>query len=327
MYTQPADLPNHRIAAAVRDGWGIDADNVTHAAVGFGSHHWVVESAGRRWFVTVDSVEAGPCADDGPPRRVRLGAALATARLLRDLGLHFVVAPVPTSTGDLLIPVGGSYVAALYPYIEGAALDWGPYPDAASRTAVLDHLIALHTAPRRARHAVLADDLSIPCRDRFDEAASATAAPWTGGPFAEAARRLLYDRSEVVARALARYDRLASAAMSGIDRYVVTHGEPHRGNTIVTDDGVVLIDWDTVLLAPPERDLWWLAREDRDLIGRYVDRTGVMIDPDALDLHRRRWDLTDITLFTVHLYGQHEDDEDSRTVWDAYADALARLDS
>ncbi|MPZ79263.1 MAG: phosphotransferase [Actinophytocola sp.] len=40
------------------------------------------------------------------------------------------------------------------------------------------------------------------------------------------------------------------------------HGEPHRGNTITTPNGVVLIDWDTTLIAAPERDLWALVGED-----------------------------------------------------------------
>ena len=38
--------------------------------------------------------------------------------------------------------------------------------------------------------------------------------------------------------------------------WVVTHGEPHPVNVMQTDAGRVLIDWDTVAIAPPERDLW-----------------------------------------------------------------------
>ena len=42
-------------------------------------------------------------------------------------------------------------------------------------------------------------------------------------------------------------------------RFVVTHGEPHRGNTLVTDTGVVLVDRDICLLAPPERNVGLVA--------------------------------------------------------------------
>ena len=39
----------------------------------------------------------------------------------------------------------------------------------------------------------------------------------------------------------------------------MTHGEPHAGNVMRTDEGRLLVDWDTVALAPPERDLWMLV--------------------------------------------------------------------
>ncbi len=34
---------------------------------------------------------------------------------------------------------------------------------------------------------------------------------------------------------------------------VLTHGEPHPGNTLMTNGGWVVVDWDTTLIA--ERDL------------------------------------------------------------------------
>ena len=54
----------------------------------------------------------------------------------------------------------------------------------------------------------------------------------------------------------------------------MTHGEPHRGNIVVTDAGVVLVDWDTCLLAPPERDVWLVAGEEPGILEDYERRTG-----------------------------------------------------
>jgi spectinomycin phosphotransferase len=36
---------------------------------------------------------------------------------------------------------------------------------------------------------------------------------------------------------------------------VLTHGEPHPANLLSAGGSLLLIDWDTVGLAPPERDL------------------------------------------------------------------------
>jgi spectinomycin phosphotransferase/16S rRNA (guanine(1405)-N(7))-methyltransferase len=108
------------------------------------------------------------------------------------------------------------------------------------------------------------------------------------------------------------------------ERFVVTHGEPHRGNTITTANGVMLVDWDTVLLAPPERDLWWLARDDVTIVDDYEHRTRTAVDTAALEQYRLRWDLTDLALFTAQLHDPHEDNEDTRTAWDALAAYLDR---
>jgi aminoglycoside phosphotransferase (APT) family kinase protein len=54
----------------------------------------------------------------------------------------------------------------------------------------------------------------------------------------------------------------ACGRAAGPDR-VITHGEPHPGNLMVTDRGPVLIGWDTVGLARPERDLWWVLGDPR----------------------------------------------------------------
>ena len=54
---------------------------------------------------------------------------------------------------------------------------------------------------------------------------------------------------------------------------VVTHGEPHPGNLITTSSDVVVVDWDTVALSHPERDLWMIAGANEDVVTRYRDLT------------------------------------------------------
>ena len=86
--------------------------------------------------------------------------------------------------------------------------------------------------------------------------------PWTGGPFSEPAR-------QVLARHAARMVELLAWPTGSPPRWrhasapwVITHGEPHAGNVMRAADGHLLVDWDTVALAPPERDLWMVAGDD-----------------------------------------------------------------
>ena len=76
--------------------------------------------------------------------------------------------------------------------------------------------------------------------------------------------------------------------------WVLTHGEPHRANTVLTATGVVLVDWDTCLLAPRERDLWMLVGEDPGILAVHAARTGTALDPRLLEAFRLRWDLADV---------------------------------
>ncbi|MET0324554.1 MAG: hypothetical protein ABW219_04965 [Ilumatobacteraceae bacterium] len=56
--------------------------------------------------------------------------------------------------------------------------------------------------------------------------------------------------------------------------------------TLDTAAGVVLIDLDAVLVAPPERDLWALAHEDPGVLDAQCARTGVRYVHELRGIHR-----------------------------------------
>ena len=85
-------------------------------------------------------------------------------------------------------------------------------------------------------------------------------------------------------------DRLAAESRRAA-HWVITHGEPHAGNVMRTANGHVLVDWDTVALAPPERDLWMVAGNDT---ASYTRATGHEPDAVAIDYFRLTWDLKDL---------------------------------
>jgi spectinomycin phosphotransferase len=113
-----------------------------------------------------------------------------------------------------------------------------------------------------------------------------------------------------LAELLALADRLSAEAQTRGGRWVVTHGEPHAGNVIRTSAGRVLVDWDTVAIAPPERDLWMLV--DRGEPGdRYVRATGGPINEAALDFFRLAWDLGDLAEYLSVLRSPHQENDDT----------------
>ncbi len=83
---------------------------------------------------------------------------------------------------------------------------------------------------------------------------------------------------------------------------------------IGTDRGLVLIDWDTVGLAHPERDLWFFAARE-PLLARYTRITGRAIDRRAITLYESAWTLGDLSVCLADLRAVHEADADSTHTW------------
>jgi spectinomycin phosphotransferase len=308
----PDELEFDALVEPLRRCWGIEVAAASYAPVGGGSYHWIVaDQAGGRHFVTVDDLDnkgwfggTREAAFDG------LLAAFDTASALREHGLEFVVAPLRTSEGAPLVRVSPRYTLSVFPFVHGEAGQFGEYT-ASERAAIVPLVAALHQAPVTARRL----DLALPSR----EALAALDRPFDSGPLAEPARGLLVRHTAVIEDLLARYDRLGTGVAP--DRWVVTHGEPHAGNLI---ESRLLVDWDTVALAPPERDLWMPVDDDAEAASRYTQETGRRLDPAALEFFRLRWDLADLASFTATLRAPHTDNADTRKAYEGLAIILSR---
>jgi spectinomycin phosphotransferase len=304
VYTRPPTLDDNQIVEFVAR-WGVAATHVEYKAVGFGSHHWYVEADRARWFVTVDDLQMKDSLE-------RLDAALRTAHELRSKGRSFVVAPIPSERGEIVVRLDDRYVGALYGFVERETFPGGEYAHDDERREVLGLLASLHTAP--APECTRREDFVLANRAELTEDL-----PWGSGPYAMRARNVLEHRREHVATELARYDHLAALAAEHTEDFVVTHGEPHAGNTILTPRGRVLIDWDTALVAPRERDLWEFARVgDHPLFTDYEAAVGEPIHPAFLALYALQYDLMEVSGYLAFFRADHDDTADAAESWKNY---------
>jgi spectinomycin phosphotransferase/16S rRNA (guanine(1405)-N(7))-methyltransferase len=317
VFTQPTDVADADLMAVLADGWGLDVVSLGYLAVGFGSHHWQATTASIGWFVTVDDLIAKRREPDEAMQQTydRLVAALTTAVGLRDAGLEFVVAPMRTTDGDVVRRLGDRYVVAVYPLVPGETYDYGNYTDATHRDDVVSHLATLHRSPSPCRRWAWTDTFSISRRAELFAACSNLHDVWDVGPFAEPARQLLARHADAVAHLFDVYDGLAAVVAHQDERFVLTHGEPHVANTITTDRGVVLVDWDTALIAPPERDLWDLIGEEPSIGPRYEALTGTRVDREAIEMYRLAWDLSEISIYVSDFRNPHQRTHDTEEAW------------
>jgi spectinomycin phosphotransferase len=251
-----------------------------------------------------------------------LHAAFDIARLLHDqVHLPFVVAPIPTRAGDVTRRLTPRYSLAVFPFLDGRTGDFDDPLSSQGRERLLHILAALHlstpaVASRARRHGV-----DLPGRVDLDVALGDLGQPWSGGPFSEPARSQLTDTAAVVSDLLRRFDELAAQVQANAEP-VITHGEPHPGNLITQRSRMLLVDWDTVALAPPERDLWLLDDGLPDSFAPYSQAIGRAVDSTAVTLYRLSWMLADIAAFVTLFRSAHQRNQDTEKAWDALTGTL-----
>lgn len=318
MFTRPVGIEDATIITALRDGWGFDALTVEYLAVGFGSHHWVTRAAdGDRRFATVDDLGSRDFLGSNPSAAFDgLTMAFATAHALHHAGLDWVVRPCLDEQGQVLRWLDEPFSIAVFPYVEGHTRQ--EYASDEERSGVIGLLAQLHQcAGGQVTNVARRETFAVPNRADLEAAIGSVSTAWTGGRYAEPARQLLSEHLEGVRRLLALYDELVQAALTEPQGWSVTHGEPHSANVLRTDEGLRLIDWDTALVAPVERDLWMLLDSpDDQLAKQYTAATGHAVDQSALRLYALWWDLCEIAIYIAQFRADHEDTEDTSVAWD-----------
>jgi thiamine kinase-like enzyme len=309
---RPEGLEESLVSDALRLGWGFDVEVAEYAPVGGGSYHWnVTDTNGRRAFATVDDLDRKAWLGDTRESVFDgLRRAFEASLALREGGLHFVVAPTPARNGESLGRLDSRYTVALFPFVQGEAGQFGHYRDDDQRAIAL-MIAQLHNATARAGSTVRTIGLDLPGREYLDAALAELNETWTGGPLSEPARKAVKESASELEELLTLADRLAAEAQKRGGGWVVTHGEPHAGNVMRTDDDRFLLDWDTVAVAPPERDLWMLVDDENGAADVYARATGAQINDAALDFFRVTWDLKDLAEYLNALRSPHQENEDT----------------
>lgn len=325
MRALPEDVHTDVLIEALADGWGIDVDAADYAAVGAGSYHWVVSDRnGTRAFVTVDDLDLKAWLGDTRESTFEgLRRAFDTAAALHDADLGFVVAPIPTSSGETLRRLGTRHTIAVFPFVDGQAGEYGP---AVERAVVATMLAELHNATPAVGSVAGSVGLELPGRRHIEAGLEELGQTWSGGPFSEPARKALAGHASDVAELLALADRIAADVAGRAGKWVITHGEPHAANVMRTGESHVLVDWDTVALSVPERDLWWVVSETGEEASIYAEATGHQLDQVAVDFFRLTWDLKDLVACLEVLRSPHRHTEDTVKEYEILTTCIAIRD-
>ena len=293
---RPDALDDSDVRTALAGEWSVDVTEMRYVPLGGGSYHWDVQAAGgRRWFVSATDLDHAPWLGVDRPSSLRtLTATMNAASALRNAANHvFVVAPAPCRDGGTVRLLRERYGVVVHPFLDGSCGEFGSPLPVGDTSAVIEMVVALHRTP----------PATVELHELVDLGA----------------RRSLDAAEPGFAQVLDRHDELVQR-LAGRPR-VITHGEPHAGNVMRKGDDTYLIDWDTVALALPERDLWLLLDHgNTDVLRLYEDRTGHAVDEEALAFYRLRWKLEEL----IAAVRDADDGATQRALSDALAAANVR---
>ncbi|MFB7918856.1 phosphotransferase family protein [Streptomyces sp. NPDC056061] len=294
MFSSASFISDDAVVRAVAAHWLPRAAEVDYLPWGFGAYHWRVRGAGRTLFVTLDP---------WTPRHTAasLEAAYAGAAALASDGLDVVCAPEPARSGRFAVDIGPGMLSVT-PWLDGRSPTGAEAREPEHVREVAAALAALHRAvpPDGLRH------WAPRVGPEFaDEVRARTARPWTSGPLAEKARGALAARCDAIGRWTVRLLELADIACARRDTWVPTHGEPHFANQVVGAGGLKLVDWESLALAPRERDY-------ADLLDTAV---GATLDPDPamVELFALDWRLSEIAEYARWFAAPHTGTDDDHT--------------
>ncbi len=302
MLERPA-IDDETLIGGLRERFGLPVDRLAFVALGNDSGAWTyrADSGTGAWFVKVLR----------DPRT----AGILVPRFLRAHGLTEVVAARQTLDGEPWAELGVWHIL-VYPFVDAAsAMRVGLGDDGWRRLGAFAARLHALPLPRDLAAIVPREDFRPRSNDLARRVAAHVAAVVSeGGPdLDETARRVvdmwprhrpviahLVDRSEALGQRIR--DREADA---GSSRFVTCHADLHANNVLVAaDGGLAIIDWDEVMLAPPERDLMFVRGSV--VAGRVTDAQATAFetgygsgeaDPLLIAWYRIDWAVQDLADF------------------------------
>jgi spectinomycin phosphotransferase len=294
------DLPEERIVARLQDAYGLPVVHVVFLPLGADLNTAVyraVSADGTAYFV-----------------KLRRGlfdeTSVALPRFLRDQGVEQIIAPRATKTGQLHTTLEAFQVVA-YPFVEGhngyevdlTDRQWRDFGAALRR-------IHSAQAPQALRRRIRQERYSPRWRASLRSIVGRLAVDAPRDPLAARLAEFVEARRGEILDLVRRAESLAQALEAQPPVPVLCHSDIHAGNVLVAEDGALyIVDWDSPILAPKERDLmyagggqmgnWRTPHEEETL---FYDGYGpTQVDGTAMAYYRYERIVEDLSVECEHI--------------------------
>ena len=221
-----------RLLDFVRCEYGIDADDISPAKRGFYGETWKLCAADRRYFVKlVYAAEHKGVYEN----------SFAVIDHMNNNGIDFISKVVKSVSENLSVQFDGA-VIGVFDWIDGENRQ-----DEKSKILEYQMMAKVYTVPTEGLN-IQREDFSTKSAEKFMN-------HWALLP-PDTPINALFERHR--ARIEHRAERLrlfSERCADDTSRFFITHGDA-GGNYVEGVDRNYIVDWDTPILAPPERDAW-----------------------------------------------------------------------
>ncbi len=278
------DITDDAIIACMRDHYGIALQKIEFLPLGADRNTAVFKAnaADEVYFVKLRSGEFSE-------------ASVVIPRMLRDQGITQVIAPLRNKRDHLWTALK-SYRLILYPFVEGidgwerdlSPQDWVALGQALRQMHTVSPPVSIHDMPR--------ESYSPFWREKVRQFQASVETTVYDDPVSAELAGFIREKNLEISALVFHAEHLAHALEGRSLPFVICHADIHVGNVLVTPaDTLYVVDWDTLILAPKERDLMFMgsgiagqetltADEQADLF--YQGYGQAEVDPTAIAYYR-----------------------------------------
>jgi len=264
------------------DNYDIEVQSLDLAPRGFVGETYVVRTSKEKYFLKIFKNNR---------YFVNVLQSLPVLKELNELGITYINYPIPTKTDDLYIEHEDRYYI-LFNYIEGQnTWDYDKYE-------VYKHLIEIHKSTDKIKSPVKREDFRIEYEEIFEE----TLMSYKDIP-------LIATYLDEVLKHWESFKKLSYILKNQSFKMYLTHGDAF-GNIIKDKNDLYIIDWDDLLLAPLERDIWFFY-EDESIVNLYKETfLNFYIDKDLFLYYIYKRFFEDLLGFLELLYKEDTNKEE-----------------
>ncbi len=248
-------------------------------------------------------------------------ATVAVPKYLSDLGIKQIIPSLTTQTGQLWASLA-PFKVILYPYVEGhngfernlSDQQWVEFGTALKRFHTAEIPSAITSSIQREKFSPQWRDTVKMFLERIEEETF-------DEPVAVEMAAFLKIKGDETLELVKRAERFAQMLQEQPPEFILCHADIHAWNLLIDDnDAFYMVDWDTLIFAPKERDLMFVGgglggnghtpREEEALFYQGYGQT--QIDPIAMAYYRYERIIEDIAVYCGQIFLSDEGGEDRK---------------